>query len=333
MPQIQTTHGLAFAAEAGESILDAALRAGVSLPYSCRTGRCSTCKCRIKSGDARALHPETGLTPSELAEGWVLSCVRSASGDVVLDVESLGVQLAAPRTQPCRIVSLERLASDVLRVILRLPPAVAITYEAGQYIDVIGPGGVRRSYSIANAQVPERTLELHVREVDGGVMSAYWFGEAKANDLLRLYGPLGTFFLRDFADLDLVFLATGTGIAPVKAILESLSVRQDGAPRSIRLFWGARHRQDIYWQPPAGAAGVSIDFVPVLSRAGTDWAGARGHVQDAFLERTGTADLSRCRVYACGSDAMIHGARAGLVQAGLDERHLLSDAFVCSAAA
>jgi len=334
VPNIRTTHGLAFEARAGESILDASLRAGIGLPYSCRTGRCSTCKCRVESGGTFALHPETGLTASELADGWVLSCVRGASDDVVLDVEDLGgVQLEAPRTQPCRIVSLERAAPDVLRVVLRLPPTVTLSYEPGQYVDVIGPGGMRRSYSIANAAVPERTIELHVREVEGGSMSAYWFGQSKVNDLLRLHGPLGTFFLRNVDACDLVFLATGTGIAPVKAILESLSTRKAAAPRSIRLYWGARHRQDIYWQPPAEVAGIPVHFVPVLSREGPDWAGARGHVQDRFMAEAGGADPSRCHVYACGSDTMIHAARARLLEAGLDERHFMSDAFVCSSAA
>jgi CDP-4-dehydro-6-deoxyglucose reductase len=334
VPQIKNSHGLEFEAQAGESILDAALRAGVSLPYSCRTGRCSTCKCRIESGDTYALHPETGLTPAELADGWVLSCVRSALGDTVLDVEDLGgVQLAPPRTQPCRVASLDRLSPDVVQVVLRLPPTVTFAYEPGQYIDVIGPGGIRRSYSIANAQVPGRTIDLHIREVEGGAMSAYWFDSAKPNDLLRLHGPLGTFFLRDVTDVDLVFLATGTGIAPIKAMLESLPGRTGGMPRSIRVFWGARRKADIYWQPPVGVADIPIDFVPVLSREDADWPGARGHVQDIFLASAGAMELSRCRVYACGSDTMIHAARHRLIEAGVNERHFLSDAFVCSAAA
>ena len=280
------------------------------------------------------MHPETGLTASELADGWVLSCVRSAFGEVFLDVEDLGgVRLTAPRTQPCRIVSLDRAAPDVLRVVLRLPPTVILSYEPGQYVDVIGPAGTRRSYSIANAAVPERTIELHVREVDGGAMSAYWFGQSKGGDLLRLHGPLGTFFLRDVETCDLVFLATGTGIAPVKAMLESLHARHAATPRSIRLFWGARDRRDIYWQPPAEVAGIPVHFVPVLSREGSEWAGVRGHVQDAFIGQTDPAALQNCRVYACGSDTMIHAARALLLAAGLDDRHFLADAFVCSAAA
>jgi CDP-4-dehydro-6-deoxyglucose reductase len=327
---ITTSHGRAFEAAADETLLDAALRAGLALPYSCRTGRCSTCKCRTSSGTTRALHDEIGLTAAERAAGWILSCVRTACDDVTLEVEDLGgVQLAVPRTQPCRIQSLERAAHDVVRVVLRLPPTVALGYEPGQYVDVIGPGGLRRSYSIANAPVHERTIELHVRAVDGGAMSAYWFGQAAVGDLLRLHGPLGTFFLRQVADVDLVFLATGTGIAPVKAILESLARRAGHVPRSVTLYWGGRQPQDLYWQPES--AGEPLRYVPVLSRADAAWAGARGHVQDALL--ADAPDLARCRVYACGSDAMIHGARAALLAAGLSERHFLSDAFVCSAAA
>lgn len=331
MPHITTTHGLSFDAADGESLLDAALRAGMALPYSCRTGRCSTCKCRVGSGTTRALHAESGLSAQDIEAGWILGCVRTACDDVLLDVEDLGnVHLAAARTQPCRIQSLERAAHDVLRIVLRLPPNAVCDYEPGQYVDVIGPGGVRRSYSIANAPTAARTLELHVRQVDGGVMSAWWFEQAKVNDLLRLHGPLGTFFLRDVAGCDLVFLATGTGIAPVKAILEALPALPPAAqPRSIALYWGGRAPADLYWDP--AETGVAMRHVPVLSRAGDGWHGRRGHVQRAML--ADHPDLSRCRVYACGSDAMIHSARDSLVGAGLDERHFQSDAFVCSAAA
>lgn len=334
MPIIRTTHDLTFEAAEGESLLDAALRAGITLPYSCRTGRCSTCRCRVDSGTTRALHEETGLTPEERAEGWILSCVRSASEDLLLEVEDLGgIDLTPPRTQPCRIQSMDSLAPDVLRVTLRLPPAVDVAHQPGQYIDVIGPGGVRRSYSIANASRPDRTLELQVRKVDGGEMSSYWFERAATNDLLRLHGPLGTFFLRDVTGADLVFLATGTGIAPIKAILESLDRDPGRRPGSISLYWGGRQPADLYWQPPAKVADVPVRYVPVLSRAGEDWDGARGHVQDAMLASTPMDSLARARVYACGSDAMIHGARAALTAAGLLDRHFHADAFVCSAAA
>ena len=194
------------------------------------------------SGTSVALHEELGLTESEKAEGWILSCVRSATSDMVLEVEDLGgVSLPAAKTVPCRIQELKRLANDVMQIRLHLPPTADFSYLPGQYIDVIGPAGIRRSYSLANAHGTDKHLELHVRAVPGGAMSEYWFQQAKVNDLLRLNGPLGTFFLRQVAGLDLVFLATGTGIAPVKSMFEGISaLSADKQPRSVTLYWGGR---------------------------------------------------------------------------------------------
>lgn len=329
--QISLSNGKAFAADTGETLLAAGLRADVALAYSCRSGRCSTCRCRVTGGTTVALHDETGLTTAERESGWILSCVRSATSDVSLQVEDLGdVHLPAARTLACRIQSLERVGRDVMRIVLRLPPTSTFPYLAGQYVDVIGTGGKRRSYSIANTATSDKRIELHVRQVDGGEMSQFWFNEAKLNALLRLHGPLGTFFLRDVADLDLVFLATGTGIAPVKAILESLESLTPGTtPRTTTVYWGGRTPADLYWAPEENLI-RRVRFVPVLSRAGTDWAGARGHVQDVFA--ASAPDLTRTAVYACGSDNMIHAAHALLVAAGLPERRFSSDAFVCSAA-
>lgn len=329
MPQITTSHGKTFPSTDGQSLLDAALSAGVTLPYSCRTGRCSTCKAKSGSGTSRTLHDELGLDADERAAGWILTCVRTATSDLQLEVDDLGdIVLPAARTVPCRIQSLERLSHDVLRVTLRLPPTSELGFLPGQYIDVVGHGGIRRSYSIANAPSPDKRIELHIREVPGGAMSAYWFGQAKVNDLLRLNGPLGTFFLRGHEGLDLVFLATGTGIAPVKAMLEGLEAEGSRA-RSVSVFWGGRHPEDLYWD--ASSCGVPHDYVPVLSRAGDSWQGARGHVQQALLAQP--RDWSKTVVYACGSEAMIHDAQRQLAAAGLDDRRFYSDAFVCSAAA
>lgn len=309
--------------------MDAALSAGITLPHSCKTGRCSTCKCKVLLGETTALQTETGLTDAEKAEGWILSCVRSAQTDVTLEVEDLGsVVLPPSKTLPCRISSIDRLAADVVRVLLRLPPTADFRSIPGQYIDVIGPGGVRRSYSLANANTADKTLELHIRAVDGGVMSEYWFKQAKANDLLRFNGPLGTFFLRGLDQLHLVFLATGTGIAPVKAMLESLThLTPEQSPQSVTVFWGGRTTEDIYFDPQAIPAGHR--FVPVLSRAAAGWAGVSGYVQNALLATK--PDLAHTAVYACGSDAMIRSAKASLLTAGLPETRFFADAFVPSA--
>lgn len=329
MPEITLSTGARFTSPAGASILDASTKAHVSLPYSCRTGRCSTCKCKVISGNTSALQQEIGLTAAEQADGWILSCVRTAESDVVLEVEDLGgVVLAPAKTFPCRISSIERLAPDVVRVRLRLPPTAEFSFIPGQYVDVIGPGGIRRSYSLANASFAEKSLELHIRAVEGGAMSDYWFNQVKNNDLLRLNGPLGTFFLRSPAGMNLIFLATGTGIAPVKAILESIPGLPEGQrPKSVSVFWGARVPSDLYLDV-ASIPGTER-FVPVLSRAGDDWVGAKGHIQDVLLREN--PELSNVAVYACGSEVMIHSAREKLVKAGLPRQRFYSDAFVCSA--
>jgi CDP-4-dehydro-6-deoxyglucose reductase len=329
MPVVKLSNGREFPAHAGDSLVDAALSAGITLPHSCKTGRCSACKCKVLQGETTVLQSETGLTNAEKAEGWILSCVRSAQTDVTLEVEDLGNLVLPPsKTLPCRISSIDWLATDVIRVMLRLPPTAEFRSIPGQYIDVIGPSGVRRSYSLANANTSDKTLELHIRAVDGGVMSDYWFKQAKANDLLRFNGPLGTFFLRSLDKLHLVFLATGTGIAPVKAMLESLPhIAPEQAPQSVTVFWGGRTAEDLYFAPQAIQTGHR--FVPVLSRATTTWTGASGYVQNALLATQ--PDLAHTAVYACGSDTMIRSAKASLLAAGLPEARFFADAFVPSA--
>jgi CDP-4-dehydro-6-deoxyglucose reductase len=301
MPLISLTSGRQFQAEPNENLLDAGLRGGVSLAYSCRTGRCSTCKARVVTGQTAPLVAETGLPEEEGADGWILTCARAAATDLTLDVEDLtDLQLAAPRTLPCRIQAIEFLKTDVVRVALRLPPQTAFEYRAGQYVEIIGPGGVRRSYSVANAPAPGAPLEFHIQRVDGGVMSNYWFGQASVNDFAAAVRPAG-------------------------------HVRAAGPGRKTLVFWGVREEADHYLKLPEqfGAEQPGVEVIPVLSRAGDNWAGAKGYVQDVLLARS--ADLSHATVYACGSDAMITGARKRLLEAGLPERAFRSDAFVCSA--
>jgi CDP-4-dehydro-6-deoxyglucose reductase len=328
MPFVHLSNGKKFEVPKDISLLEAAAVSSISLPYSCKTGRCSTCKCKVIRGETKALVSESGLTEAEKSEGWILSCARAATTDVVLEVEDLGdVVIPQAKTLACRISSLEKLAPDVIKVVLRLPPNVALNFIPGQYIDLIGPGGVRRSYSLANAPNADNRLELHIRAVERGAMSQYWFNQSAANDLLRLHGPQGTFFLRNVAKRDLIFLATGTGIAPVKAMLETLSsFPADQKPQSITVVWGARHEHDLYFDV-ASLPGTQ-KYIFVLSRADATWQGERGYVQDALLRHI--SDLRNGVVYACGSDAMIHSAKSTLIAAGLPSQHFYSDAFVCS---
>jgi CDP-4-dehydro-6-deoxyglucose reductase len=277
-------------------------------------------------GETTPLFAESGLSEQEIAEGWILSCARSAASDLVLEVADL-VEVALPKIKlfPCRVHALTPIAPDVLQVLLRLPPTAQFDFLPGQYIEVIGEEGAHRAYSIAG--VSGNLLELHIRKVAGGWMSRYWFEHAKPNDLLRLRGPKGTFFLRDCTGFDLVFLATGTGIAPIKAILEDfLPSGKRSTARSVLVLWGGRTSADLYFD--VAGLGGDTQYIPVLSRAGAGWAGARGYVQEVFLQME--PDLSNAIVYACGSEAMIHSARAQILRAGLPGGRFFSDAFVCT---
>ena len=249
MPTVTLTSGKSFKFNEGTTILESSSHSMVPLPYSCKVGRCSTCKCKVLSGETVPLKAELGLSEREINEGWILSCVRAAKNDVVLQVEDLeGIGLLHSKTYPCRISHIEKLAPDVVMIKLRLPPNINFDFMPGQYIDISGKDGIRRSYSLANESFLDKQLELHIRGVSGGIMSEYWFNSAKVNDLLRINGPLGTFFLRpSVAQRDLILLATGTGFAPIKAMLETLAKSpQQIRPKSITAYWGSRKVDDFY---------------------------------------------------------------------------------------
>ena len=333
MSVVTLSNGTRFDAERGVSILEAAQNRGLVLEHSCRTGRCGSCKARVASGSTVPLRAPVALSDDERRDGWVLTCTDEATSDLRLDIEDLGALVGIEtRVTPARIDKLERLAPDVVRIELRLPPKNSFRFLAGQYVDVTSPGGVKRSYSIASAAAAPDRVELQVRRVDQGQLSAYWFDQARANDLLRFNGPLGTFFLRPVAGLDLVFLATGTGIAPIRSMLLQLAAAAPAdRPRSVTLYWGGRHREDLYLDPRADLPGLR--YVPVLSRGDIDWAGAKGHVQDVLAHEVSHAlapALAGAAVYACGSEAMIHGARRLLTDIGLPEGRFYFDAFVSS---
>ena len=327
MVSITLANSLAFDCLEGQTILDSARAQGVVLEHSCRTGRCGVCKVRVMRGATKIETSEESLNEAESGEGFILTCCRSAVSDIELDTTDLG-RLAHLKVQtlPARIDSLTHLADDVLEVVLRTPPSSSFEFLPGQYIEVIGPGGIRRSYSIANAPRDNGHITLHIRKVLGGEMSAYWFEQANQNDLLRFEGPLGTFCLRETPATHLVLLATGTGIAPVKAILEELHQDPEAYKfEQINLYWGGRYSHDLYWEP--AFAQIPVTFVPVLSRE-PSWGGKVGYIQDAAL--SDALPLKNSVVYACGSEAMIRDARADLLRAGLPSGNFFSDAFVQS---
>lgn len=327
MPTVKLSNAKTFDCKPEQTLLEAARAYGIALEHGCRTGRCGICKARILNGTTTPIKVEESLSADEQATGLILTCCHTAVTDVSLDIEDLGeLGNIVTKTIPCRIDRLSLLTDDVIEVTLRTPPTSRLNYLPGQYIDIIGKDGLHRSYSIANAPREDGKLTLHIRKVPNGKMSHYWFDEAKAKDLLRLEGPLGTFCLRPSQAMHLVLLATGTGIAPIRAMLEHLAANPEASTyRQIQVYWGGRTEKDLYWTPEYPE--LPLRFVPVLSRT-PDSAGAKGYVQDiAVADGISVQDTV---VYACGSSCMIASARSMLVAAGLNTKNFHSDAFVSS---
>lgn len=324
---INLKNNISFTATSDVSILDSSLISGHTLEHSCKNGNCGVCKTKLLSGDTVKLQSETYLSDAEISAGYILTCCRGALSDISLSAEDLGNLLNLKnKISPCRISSIVNLTKDIINVTLRTPPSFTLEYSAGQYLDLIGVGGLRRSYSIANAPVKNELISLHIKKVNGGKFSDYWFNQAKENDLLYLDGPKGTFCLRRNYHKNLILVATGTGIAPIKAILEQLAVSDaDKICNHIYLYWGARKLDDIYWSPHF--ANLPITFKTVLSRdfGRGDFS---GYVQDAIL--SDQHRLEDSVVYSCGSQIMINSLRDKLMDYGLMEDNFYSDAFVQS---
>lgn len=328
MPEVTLSNGKCFSCESDASILDGALVNKIALEHSCKTGQCGVCEVKVLHGQTLPLKPEIGLSKARLEQGYVLSCCRAATTDIEIDAEDLP-ELAELKTKtyPARIDSIKRLSQSIVEVTLRTPPNDKIHFLAGQYISVIGPNGLRRSYSIANAPRADGKIELHIKHVEAGAFSKYWFEQAKVNDLLRFEGPLGSFFVRKPPSKKLLLLATGTGLAPIKAILENIAKLPPSEQPGLELYWGSRHEEEIYFDPSSlGCFNLKVHLL--LSRPAETWTGRKGYVQDAVLEDNSTFD--DCAIYACGSIKMIESAKAAFLKSGLPSNKFHSDAFVSS---
>ena len=323
--------GHQFDVEPDNTILRAALAAGIALPYGCRNGACGACKGRVASGQVdRGPYSDGALSEAELDKGYALFCCARPLSDLVIETRGPGEVRDIPvKTLPARVQKMTRLAPDVIRLQLRLPAGERLQFLAGQYMDILLRDGRRRSFSIANAPEADEYLELHVRHVPGGYFTTYVFETMKERDLLRLEGPHGDFHLREDSAEPLILLAGGTGFAPVKAMVEHVIHRQ--SPRPMTLYWGARDRAGLYLNSLAeswAASRAGFGYVPVLSGpAMTDgWAGRTGLVHRAVM--ADFPDLSGHRVYACGAPAMIEAARRDLVGGrGLKEENFFADSF------
>lgn len=321
--------GHQFSVEPGQTILEAALNAGFALPYGCRNGACGACKGKVLVG--RINHgaaQESALKAEERNQGWALFCCATAESDLILEVREVSAAKDIPvKTLPCRVERLEKLCHDVMGIWLKLPTSERLQFLPGQYIDFLLKDGRRRSLSLANAPEEDQLLELHMRYVPGGYFSEYVFNKMKVKDIMRINGPLGSFFLRE-SDKPAIFVAGGTGFAPIKSILTHAFHR--GLKRQMVLYWGARAVRDLYmpelparWQQEHD----NFTFIPVIQSPLPEetWSGRTGYVHEAVL--ADFRDLSGYQVYACGAPAMVAAARRDFVARGLPESEFFSDSF------
>jgi CDP-4-dehydro-6-deoxyglucose reductase len=327
--------GTQFTCEDDETVLSAAIRAGVGLPYGCKNGACGSCKGKVLKGAVtHKPHQARALSEQEKLQGMSLFCCALPEGDVVIEAREIGGSSDYPiRKMPTRVQSITRAAPDVAIVTLQLPANEALAYRAGQYVEFLLKDGKRRAYSIACAPSLDRPLELHIRHLAGGLFTEHVFGAMKERDILRFEGPLGTFFLREESDKPIVLLASGTGFAPVKALVEHLMHLK--SPRPVRLYWGGRRPQDLYMDELCQAWTTTMPdftYVPVVSDALLDdaWTGRTGFVHAAVMQDI--PDLSGYQVYACGAPLMVDAARTEYVaQCGLPADEFFADAFTTEA--
>lgn len=323
--------GLHFAAAPDQTILEAALAAGLLLPYSCRDGACGVCKSKLLSGDVDpGRFSASTLTEAERDQGMALLCCAHARSDVEVEVRQVSRVGDIPvKKLPCRVQKLTRLGADVIVMEIKLPASEKFQFVAGQYIDFLLADGKRRSFSIANAPTGSDFLELHVRLVPGGQFTTHVFDKLKEKDILRFEGPLGSFRLQEDSRKPIVLLAGGTGFAPIKSIVENAIAT--GQTRPMTLYWGSRDVAGLYQLDLARSWEERLPgfrFVPVLSDApaGDNWSGRSGFAHQALM--ADLPDLSGHEVYACGSPAMIDAAREDLTRrCNLPVEAFFADAF------
>ncbi|MGL4978391.1 MAG: FAD-binding oxidoreductase [Plesiomonas sp.] len=312
---------LEFSSMENMNILDAALHAKIMLEHSCKNGSCGLCESTIIDGEVIDQQGSVFTTGQKF-----LTCqCQCISEKLTIDAEYYP-ELAelVRKVIPCKVTAIKK-NNDFLTVNFRLPPTSNFNYLPGQYIN-LSYQGVTRSYSIANAN-SEQGIELHIRRVNDGVMSHLLFSEIKSDTLMRIDGPIGTFFVREDTR-PIIFLAGGTGFAPVQAMVEELIAQ--GSERSIHIYWGMNHSQDFYSEQPEQwvKQHCHIKFVPVVSGEDAQWSGRSGLVHQAVLQDI--SNLSEYCVYACGSPLMIDAAKNDFIKHGLSNKQFFSDAFTTS---
>ena len=328
--------GHTYAVPEDTTLLQAALDAGLTLPYGCRNGACGSCRGKIVSGQVDfGAAQEEALSAADRAQGIALMCCAKPLSDLVVEAHEVsGLNDIPVRTMPCRVEELRKVAQDVMVMRVKLPSNERLQFLAGQYVEFLLPEGRRRAFSIANPPHEDDVLELHVRMIPGGKFTEQVFTTMKVKDILRFEGPLGTLRLREESDKPIVMVAGGTGFAPIKAMIEHAI--HNRIKRPITFYWGAKNRAELYL-PELPQQWVAthphIAYVPVLSEAtaADAWTGRTGFVHQAVLEDF--ADLSAHQAYVCGAPVMVEAAQRDFLARGLPPEEFFADIFSYAAKA
>lgn len=315
-----------------QTVLDAALADGLMLKHSCRTGTCGSCKGQVLSGEVEhGDSPLEVLSAAERARGLALFCCATARSDLVIEApEVTALRGIGIQQMGVRVASLDKVSSDVAVLRLTLAPGAGFTYFPGQYVQVLLKDGSRRSYSMATHAPRDNQLELHIRHMPGGVFSGHVFNALQPKAILRMEGPFGSFYLRD-SERPMIFLASGTGFAPIQALLEQLR-EQGHNRRPVYLYWGGRRREDLYRHEQLLAWEAQLPwlrYTPVLSdpTPACDWQGATGFIHRQVL--SDFQSLKGFEVYACGAPIVVDSARRDYVELRqLEAADFYADAFV-----
>ena len=320
--------GHTFEVRPSQTVLEAAIEAGINLPYGCRNGACGSCKGKVLQGNV--VHDDyqsSAMTDAELAAGQALFCCARAVGDLTIECREIAsLNGIKPRILPARLQLMEKLTTDVMVMHLKLPNTEKLHFLAGQYIEFLLKDGQRRAFSLANAPHDDGTLQLHLRLVDGGQFTQYVFNELQEKAIMRIEAPFGSFYLREDSQKPIIFLVGGTGFAPVKGMIEHMLY--SNINRQVILYRGARTVTDLYMNELCekwAEVMLNISYIPVVNAADANWQGRTGLVHQAVLDDF--ADLSGYQVYCCGAPGMVDIAHKTFIAQGLPEDEFFSDAF------
>ena len=314
-----------FSAKEDESILAAALSAGFHFPYGCQKGFCGKCKGVVIEGKINhPSPPPKGIEASERIEGFALMCQSKALSNLIIAVDEITTSaMIESKTYPSKVMAIEHLNHDVVKMTVETLNNDTMQFFAGQYVDLIYPNFKARSFSIANAPTNSNLIEFHIRLVTGGRFTHFIFEELKEKTPLQIEGPKGSFYLRE-GNSPIIMLAGGTGFGPIKAMIEHSLASQK---RPIVLYWGVRDEVDFYMNLPFVWAKKygHIEFIPVLSEANPNWLGRIGFVHEALLEDI--KNLSPYEAYVCGPPVMVEAAVSTFISHGLKKQNFYSDSF------